>query len=175
MLLHTMDGWGDWCWSLIITIRIIDEDLVTFLSNGLVLTVESAVKSNCHWSGCHSFVSQHIYVTPACFFQYMGILFPEYREKKKKQLSQREPLPGLKYLKVIPLSTHLSQCLRRRWVYEGHQKPNPFIPIEKSFSFYFLSLRVFGLLSSSLLLFPQCFGRYALRTHSVIGVGSLSF
>ena len=32
--------------------------------------------------------------------------------------------------------------------------------------FVFLSLRVFGLLSSSLLLFPQCFGRYVLRPSS---------
>ena len=30
----------------------------------------------------------------------------------------------------------------------------------------FLSLRVFGLLSTSLLLFPQCFGRYVLRPSS---------
>ena len=32
--------------------------------------------------------------------------------------------------------------------------------------FFFLSLRVFGLLSSSLLLFPQRFGRYVLRPSS---------
>ena len=31
---------------------------------------------------------------------------------------------------------------------------------------WFLSLRFFGLLSSSLLLFPQCFGRYVLRPSS---------
>ena len=31
---------------------------------------------------------------------------------------------------------------------------------------WFLSLRVFGLLSSSLLLFPQCFGRYDLQPSS---------
>ena len=33
----------------------------------------------------------------------------------------------------------------------------------------FLSLRVFGLLSSSLLLFPQRFGRYVLRLSSGVG------
>ena len=33
-------------------------------------------------------------------------------------------------------------------------------------AWWFLSLRVFGLLSSSLLLFPQCFGRYVLRPSS---------
>ena len=33
-------------------------------------------------------------------------------------------------------------------------------------AWWFLSLRVFGLLSSSLLLFPQCFGQYVLRPSS---------
>ena len=34
---------------------------------------------------------------------------------------------------------------------------------------WFLSLRVFGLLSLSLLLFPQCFGRYVLRVFVELG------
>ena len=36
---------------------------------------------------------------------------------------------------------------------------------------WFLSLRVFGLLSSSLLLFPQRFGRYVLRLYPVMANG----
>ena len=35
-------------------------------------------------------------------------------------------------------------------------------------AWWFLSLTVFGLLSSSLLLFPQCFGRYVLRPSSSV-------
>ena len=37
-------------------------------------------------------------------------------------------------------------------------------------AWWFLSLRVFGLLSSSLLLFPQRFGRYVLRPSSGVNV-----
>ena len=39
----------------------------------------------------------------------------------------------------------------------------------KEFFFIFLSLSVFGLLSSSLLLFPQSFGRYVIRPSSGVG------
>ena len=53
----------------------------------------------------------------------------------------------------------------------GYLMPNPFHTSRLNFwddVWWFLSLRVFGLLSSSLLLFPQRFGRYVLQPYSGI-------
>ena len=68
-------------------------------------------------------------------------------------------------LKQVIYLIHIYKSIRHQMTFNGWYvvKPNQTKP-----NHIFLSLRVFGQLSSSLLLFPQSFGRYVLRPSSVV-------
>ena len=65
---------------------------------------------------------------------------------------------------IIPLNYSLKRM--KRWVSIQKTIKKIYLRYNNLLFFLFLSLRVFGLLSSSLLLFPQRFGRYVLRPSS---------